>query len=150
MPSAAARGRSSPPMPAIEGSVSGKCSPTSPAEAAPRSASANAWQTASPSEWPARPGAPSNSTPPSSSGRSGSNRWTSNPRPDRRGNIVRLLYHRIDGGIGPGHQAFGPPEVLLGGDLEVPLLAGDPQDHVADGLHQHRIIGGVHPGLRCH
>ena len=53
------------------GSVSGKCSPMSPRPAAPSSASAQAWATTSASLWPTRPGSPSNTTPPSTSTRSG-------------------------------------------------------------------------------
>ena len=52
------------------GSVSGKCRPMSPSDAAPRIASVAAWQAASASEWPSAPRSDGIVTPPRTSGRS--------------------------------------------------------------------------------
>jgi hypothetical protein len=51
------------------GSVSGKCLPMSPRQAAPRIASVAAWQTTSASEWPSAPVGEGIVTPPRTSGR---------------------------------------------------------------------------------
>src|SRR4051794_7222040 len=64
-------------------SVSGKCWPMSPRPAAPSSASMIACVRTSASEWPARPSSCGMSTPPRISGRPGSKRWLSTPRPVR-------------------------------------------------------------------
>ncbi len=57
--------------------------PRSPCPAAPSSASATACRTTSPSEWPARAGAPSIAMPPRRSGDPGPNGWLSWPNPTR-------------------------------------------------------------------
>ena len=85
------------------------------APAAPSSASAIAWHTTSPSEWPARPSSPSNRTPPSQSGRPSARGCTSKPSPTRR----------ASSGIGTADARLGACEVEERGDLEVLRIARD-------------------------
>ena len=61
----------------------GKSRPRSPSPAAPSSASATAWRTTSPSEWPASAGAPGIAIPPIRSGEPGPKGWLSWPNPTR-------------------------------------------------------------------
>ena len=76
-------------------SSAGARRPRSPRPAAPSSASATAWRTTSPSEWPCSRGAPGISTPPSRSGSPGPNGWRSRPSP-------------IRGAAGPGSPPTPP------------------------------------------
>src|SRR3954447_26830872 len=76
----------------------------SPRFAAPSTASISAWATTSPSEWPARPGSPGNSTPPRTSGFAPLKPCASTPIPTRRsdnGEDRRQLVQRLDPERGP-------------------------------------------------
>ena len=68
---------------AASGRRPGRADPRSPRPVAPSSASATAWRTTSPSEWPAARGAPAISTPPSGAACPGPNGWLSWPMPVR-------------------------------------------------------------------
>ena len=83
----------------------------SPRPAAPSSASATAWATASPSLCPSSPGRPSNRQPPSTSGRSGSSpkRCTSNPCPTRSSNAA----HAVRSASQPRAHARSSGSVIL-------------------------------------
>ncbi len=108
--------------PRHRGSVSGACRPRSPRPAAPSTASATAWATASASLCPSRPRAPSPvmATPPSTSGRPGrsENRWTSKPCPIRRaGRAGPPSTHRRARQQRLGHgQVLGPGELQVARD----------------------------------
>ena len=119
-----------PTRPAVAGSVSGKCSPTSPSATAPRSASAIAWQTTSPSECPARPASPSKRTPPSHSGRSGREAVDVEAEPDGRTQPSARA-----------HPRSACARSARRGDLHVLRVARD-REHLVPRPAEHRRIVG--------
>ena len=121
-------------------SVSGKFAPMSPSPAAPSSASVQAWATTSASLWPSRPRSPSNTTPPSTSGR------------------VRVVAPAVhveavaDPQLGPGHvQPRSRTQACMATrscGVVILMLAGSPSTTStvpADGLDQRGVVGGLGP-----
>ena len=109
----------------------------SPRPAAPSSASAQAWATTSASLWPTRPGSPSNTTPPSTSTRSGASEkaCTSKPCPTRT--VMGATYPRVRSRAVATARSSGPVILML---VASPGTTTTP---AAGGLDQRGVVGGV-------
>src|SRR5947208_6215769 len=95
-----------------------------------------AWERASASDQPARPGAPAMGTPPRTNCRVGSKAWTSKPIPTRIS--AGLLRH---GRRRRGQERLAQLDVAGAGDLHVADAAGDHSDAVArPGGHLRAVV----------
>src|SRR5580765_8468064 len=117
------------------GSPEGKCRPRSPSAAAPSTASPTAWLSTSASLWPASPQSASNTTPPRTSRRPAVLAWMSYPIPTRSG--------MSDPRRSTGEPRLGQLQVARRRDLEVDGIARRQMHTVSQCFHQHRVVGGV-------
>src|SRR5438876_12102385 len=103
-----------------------------------------AWERASASDQPARPGAPAMGTPPRINCRVGSKAWTSKPIPTRiSAGLPRPGRPRR------GQERFAQLDVAGAGDLHVADAAGDHPDAVArPGDHLGAVVAGDAVGNR--
>src|SRR2546429_6410836 len=103
-----------------------------------------AWERASASDHPARPGAPAMGTPPRTNCRVGSKAWTSNPVPTRISTGPPRHERPRD-----GQERLAQLDVARAGDLDVADAADDHPDAVArPGGHLRAVVAGDAVGNR--